>query len=191
MGCKQYAPTQRGAQTEMIRMLIFDCFSYDNDKSSLIAGSLYDVSLVVMPIIGGVVDYFGFRGLISSTAQFATIPIFFLFTFDNSIHPLPVFIWYGVTYSLTASVLWSCIPLVVDPAIVGTAMGLASFVQMLGIGCSNMVVGKFQVHKGSKRKLSVVIITNVKLMFQYFFINGGISRPAFLRSKLKTFFYES
>ncbi|XP_075262019.1 lysosomal dipeptide transporter MFSD1-like isoform X3 [Convolutriloba macropyga] len=145
-------------------MFVGDKYGYDNDKSSLIAGSLYDVSLVVMPIIGGVVDYFGFRGLISSTAQFATIPIFFLFTFDNSIHPLPVFIWYGVTYSLTASVLWSCIPLVVDPAIVGTAMGLASFVQMLGIGCSNMVVGAFLDH-GPDEKESMSQWKNVMIYF--------------------------
>ena len=90
-------------------------------------------------------DYFGFRGFLCSSAQLLTIPVFVIFALDTSIQPLTMFIWYGVTYSLTASVLWACIPLIVDPSIVGTAMGLTSCVQMLGIGTSNMIVGELLV----------------------------------------------
>lgn len=37
--------------------------------------------------------------------------------------------------------MWSSVPLVVPQATSGTAMGLATSVQMLGIGFSNLVVG--------------------------------------------------
>ncbi|XP_063718632.1 major facilitator superfamily domain-containing protein 1-like isoform X2 [Symsagittifera roscoffensis] len=128
-------------------MFVGDQYGFDNDKASVTAGALYDVSLFFMPVAGALVDYFGFRGFLCSSAQLLTIPVFVIFALDTSIQPLTMFIWYGVTYSLTASVLWACIPLIVDPSIVGTAMGLTSCVQMLGIGTSNMIVGALLGHK--------------------------------------------
>lgn len=38
--------------------------------------------------------------------------------------------------------MWPSIPLVVPQATLGTAMGLATSVQMVGIGVSNLVVGQ-------------------------------------------------
>jgi hypothetical protein len=38
--------------------------------------------------------------------------------------------------------MWPSIPLVVSQATVGTAMGVTTSVQMIGIGLSNLVVGK-------------------------------------------------
>lgn len=38
--------------------------------------------------------------------------------------------------------LWPSIPLVVSQATVGTAMGLTTSIQMIGIGISNLVVGQ-------------------------------------------------
>lgn len=38
--------------------------------------------------------------------------------------------------------MWPSIPLVVPQATLGTAMGLATSVQMVGIGISNLVVGQ-------------------------------------------------
>lgn len=37
--------------------------------------------------------------------------------------------------------MWPSIPLVVPQATLGTAMGLATSVQMIGIGLSNLIVG--------------------------------------------------
>ena len=38
--------------------------------------------------------------------------------------------------------MWPSIPLVVTQATVGTAMGLTTSIQMIGIGISNVVVGQ-------------------------------------------------
>lgn len=38
--------------------------------------------------------------------------------------------------------MWPSIPLVVPQATLGTAMGLATSMQMIGIGLSNLVVGQ-------------------------------------------------
>ena len=38
--------------------------------------------------------------------------------------------------------MWPSIPLVVPQATLGTAMGLATSIQMIGIGLSNLIVGQ-------------------------------------------------
>jgi hypothetical protein len=50
--------------------------------------------------------------------------------------------WLGVTCSFAAASMWPSIPLVVAPTTLGTAMGLTTSIQMIGIGISNWVVGK-------------------------------------------------
>ena len=38
--------------------------------------------------------------------------------------------------------MWPSIPLVVNQATIGTAMGLTTSIQMIGIGLSNVIVGQ-------------------------------------------------
>lgn len=38
--------------------------------------------------------------------------------------------------------MWPSIPLVVSQATVGTAMGVTTSIQMIGIGLSNLIVGQ-------------------------------------------------
>ncbi|KAM9124717.1 lysosomal dipeptide transporter MFSD1-like isoform 5-T5 [Pangshura tecta] len=49
--------------------------------------------------------------------------------------------------------LWPSIPLVVPQATLGTAMGLATSVQMIGIGLSNLIVGHILGTKSSELKI--------------------------------------
>nr|XP_005294441.2 major facilitator superfamily domain-containing protein 1-like isoform X3 [Chrysemys picta bellii] len=51
--------------------------------------------------------------------------------------------------------LWPSIPLVVPQATLGTAMGLATSVQMIGIGLSNLIVGHILGTKSSELKIPV------------------------------------
>lgn len=47
----------------------------------------------------------------------------------------------NLCFEIQAS-MWPSIPLVVPQATLGTAMGLATSIQMVGIGVSNLVVGQ-------------------------------------------------
>lgn len=51
--------------------------------------------------------------------------------------------------------MWPSIPLVVPQATLGTAMGLATSIQMVGIGVSNLVVGQIL---GTKSRYDVLQI---------------------------------
>jgi hypothetical protein len=47
----------------------------------------------------------------------------------------------GVGYSIVAAALWPSIALVVPGSVVGTANGIATSVQMLGVGLCNLATG--------------------------------------------------
>jgi len=49
---------------------------------------------------------------------------------------------YAYSTNILQASMWPSIPLVVSQATVGTAMGLTTSIQMIGIGISNLVVGK-------------------------------------------------
>ncbi|XP_060594998.1 major facilitator superfamily domain-containing protein 1-like [Ruditapes philippinarum] len=86
-------------------------------------------------------DVIGMRGYLAIGCAVFTIPVFGLLAFTH-VYPLVPTLWLGVTYSIAAASMWPSIPLVVSQATIGTAMGLTTSIQMIGIGISNLVVGQ-------------------------------------------------
>ncbi|XP_078657665.1 lysosomal dipeptide transporter MFSD1-like [Branchiostoma floridae x Branchiostoma belcheri] len=119
---------------------IQDKYHYPPDTSSYFAGAIYFVSMVASALIGIAIDFVGYRGILAVTCAVLTIPVFGLLAFTY-VHPLVCTIWLGVMYSIAAASLWPSIPLVVSQATLGTAMGLTTSVQMIGIGICNLVIG--------------------------------------------------
>ncbi|XP_062509561.1 major facilitator superfamily domain-containing protein 1-like isoform X2 [Corticium candelabrum] len=124
-------------------LFIQDKYGFSADTSSIIAGGVYDVSLVLAPFCGLLVDCAGRRGVLILLCLLLTVPVFALLAF-TCVYPLIPILWLGMTYSIGASSLWPSIPLIVPLQLVGTAMGVATTVQMVGIGICNIVVGKLE-----------------------------------------------
>ncbi|XP_064624959.1 major facilitator superfamily domain-containing protein 1-like [Lineus longissimus] len=120
---------------------IQDKYSIDKKTSSYLAGAAYDVSMILSPFLGGVIDIIGKRGILACMCAVLTLPVFGLLAF-TTVYPLVSIIWLGITYSFAAASLWPSIPLVVDQSTIGTAMGLTTSVQMIGIGLCNLIVGE-------------------------------------------------
>lgn len=116
-------------------------YGFDKQTAGYISGSVYDVSMVLSPFLGGVIDIIGKRGYLALSCSIATIPVFGILAFTNW-YPLIATLWLGITYSFAAASMWPSIPLVVSQATVGTAMGLTTSIQMIGIGISNLIVGQ-------------------------------------------------
>ncbi|XP_030622945.1 major facilitator superfamily domain-containing protein 1 [Chanos chanos] len=125
---------------------------YSQKESAYIAGAVYDSSLVLSASIGILIDYVGMRGIFAVMCAVLTLPVFGLLAF-TFVPPLVCTIWLGVTYSFAAASMWPSIPLVVPQATLGTAMGLATSVQMIGIGMSNLIVGQILGTKSSDAKI--------------------------------------
>ncbi|MBN3301839.1 MFSD1 protein, partial [Amia calva] len=125
---------------------------YSQKEAAYIAGAVYDSSLVLSAVVGILIDYVGLRGVFAVGCAALTLPVFALLAF-TFVPPLVSTIWLGVTYSFAAASMWPSIPLVVPQATLGTAMGLATSVQMIGIGISNLIVGQMLGTKSSDAKI--------------------------------------
>ncbi|XP_049336265.1 major facilitator superfamily domain-containing protein 1 [Astyanax mexicanus] len=125
---------------------------YSQKEAAYIAGAVYDSSLVLSAAVGILIDYVGLRGVFAVLCAVLTLPVFGLLAF-TFVPPLVSTIWLGVTYSFAAASMWPSIPLVVPQATLGTAMGLATSVQMIGIGISNLIVGQILGTKSSDAKI--------------------------------------
>ncbi|XP_015283617.1 PREDICTED: major facilitator superfamily domain-containing protein 1-like [Gekko japonicus] len=97
-------------------------------------------------------DYVGLRGVFAVGCAVLTLPVFALLAF-TFVPPLVSTVWLGITYSFAAASMWPSIPLVVPQATLGTAMGLATSIQMIGIGLSNVIVGRILGTKSSELKI--------------------------------------
>ncbi|XP_055925574.1 major facilitator superfamily domain-containing protein 1-like [Argiope bruennichi] len=115
-------------------------YHYDDNVSAYMAGAVYDVSLLLSPFLGGLIDIFGKRGILCIVCSVLTLPVFGLLAFSQA-HPLISTTWLGIAYSVAAASMWPSIPLVVSQSTIGTAMGIATSLQMIGIGFSNLIVG--------------------------------------------------
>ena len=113
---------------------------HSNEWASSRASTVYMVSMVVSPFLGAAVDWFGRRDYLTIFGTGLSIPVFLLLG-DSSIEPIIPLLMLGIAYSVCAAALWPTLQLLVDQKIVGRANGIATSMQMLGIGICNIVVG--------------------------------------------------
>lgn len=112
-------------------------------------GTPYYMSAFLSPILGFVIDKVGKRALMimfSSFIVFAACIITMILPDNDEIDwivmlPLAML---GVGYSVYASALWGSIPYVVKPKVVGTAFGITTAVQNIGLTIAPPVVGWVQ-----------------------------------------------
>eukprot|EP00299_Pterocystis_sp_00344_P000339 c10101_g8_i1.p1 GENE.c10101_g8_i1~~c10101_g8_i1.p1 ORF type:complete len:455 (+),score=103.28 c10101_g8_i1:47-1411(+) len=117
---------------------------YDNSKTpSYLASVVYFSSIMLAIPMGRIVDLFGRQSLWLLFGACLTPPVFLMFALTD-IYPLWPMLVLGVAYSVMAASLWPSIPLVIPLGTVGTAMGIATSVQMIGVGVTSLVAGVVQ-----------------------------------------------
>jgi len=109
-------------------------------KYSILSSLIYLVAIPCVPIFGRVVDYFGKRMVLLLLSVVTMIP-FNAYLEWTDWTPIPALIVAGMSYSMVASCLWPSICMTVRDEVVGSANGIATSIQMIGIACSNLLVG--------------------------------------------------
>jgi len=112
-------------------------------QANLRASAVYFMSMVFSVVVGAFVDRTGRRAQLALATTLLSIPCFLMlrFTYWDPIYAMCLL---GVTYMFAASTLWPGIPLVVPKHLIGTANGMATSTQMVGIALANMAVGSLQ-----------------------------------------------
>ncbi|XP_068162257.1 lysosomal dipeptide transporter MFSD1-like [Antennarius striatus] len=125
---------------------------YSQKEAAYIASAVYDSSLVLLVTLGILIDYVGLRGIFAVSCAVLTLPAFGLLAFTY-VPPLISTAWLGITYSFACVSMWASIPLVVPQVTLGTAIGLAVSIEMLGVGVSNLVIGSILGTTSSEAKI--------------------------------------
>ncbi|XP_055956716.1 major facilitator superfamily domain-containing protein 1 [Patella vulgata] len=118
-----------------------DKYGYSKSEASYIAGEPYDVAMVAAPIVGIIVDRVGYRGFLMIFSAAFTVPILPLVVFTNIPAYLASLI-IGFNYTFAAVSMWPSVPLLVKPRALGTAMGILTSLQYIGIGATNVGMGR-------------------------------------------------
>lgn len=117
------------------------------------------MSAILSPILGLFVDRVGCRAIIALSASAMLIGIHVTMAVSHGSPVLPL-ILQGLAYSMYAAVIWPSVPLVVEPKYIGTAFGVITSVQNIGLVSFPMIIAA--IYNGNHQQY----IPNV----EYFFV---------------------
>ena len=130
-------------------------------------------SMIFAPFAGDLVDRIGKRASLMVLGSLILIPAHLLMGITHW-NPIPMMIMLGAAFVLVPAAMWPSVPLVVDEKRVGTAFGLMTAIQNLGLGLFPYLNGKLRDMTGT--------YTSTQVMFAGLGIAGLIFAFLLLRS---------
>lgn len=106
-------------------------FGFSMEQAGFLASLLLITTMVFMPISGRMIDKKGKRASFMIYGSMIAIGALFWILFFKV--PAISIIMMGLSYSLVAVSIWSSVPLVIDKRYQGTAFGILSYVQNVGL----------------------------------------------------------
>ena len=97
-------------------------------------------AMVLTPLFGLLADYIGKRSLLMMFGSFILIPVYLLMAYTHVSLYIPMAMM-GIAFSLIPAVMWPSVALIVDEAKLGTAYGLMTMIQNIGLAGFNFLVG--------------------------------------------------
>eukprot|EP00912_Choanoflagellata_sp_UC4_P002483 UC4_evm1s1573 len=114
-------------------------YKQSSSMAGILAGLCYDMSMILSPFMGGLIDKIGKRGYLTFLCGIMMFPVFYMLGFTNVTPYIPI-VLLGLTYSLAAAALWPSVPLLVGKESVGLAYGILTSLQMISIGVCNFII---------------------------------------------------
>ncbi len=119
---------------------IFSSFLHMFSTAGGMTSIIIFASMVCAPFAGGLVDRIGKRATLMVIGSLLMIPAHLLMGITNW-NPIPSMIVLGAAFVLVPAALWPSVPLVVEEGRVGTAFGLLTAIQNVGLGLFPYVSG--------------------------------------------------
>ncbi len=109
----------------------------------------YIISACLSPLLGGFVDKFGMRAVISTIAPVALIVVHLLMA-STDVNPIGPMVGQGLAYSAFAAVIWPSVPLVVEKKLIGLGYGTITSVQNAGLAAFPLIVAAIYQQAGDE-----------------------------------------
>jgi MFS family permease len=97
-------------------------------------------SMIATPLFGLLVDRIGKRSLLMMLGSFLLIPVYLMMIYTDVSLYVPMAIM-GVGFSLVPAVLWPAVAYLVEQPKLGTAYGLMTMIQNIGLAGFNLLIG--------------------------------------------------
>jgi MFS family permease len=137
-------------------------------------------SMIFAPFAGGLVDRIGRRASLMVMGALLMIPAHLLLGITHW-NPIPMMAVLGVSFVLVPAAMWPSVPLVVEEKRVGTAFGLMTAIQNLGLALFPYLNGKLRDMTGTYTSTQVMFsgLGVVGLIFAFLLLradkrNGGV-----------------
>lgn len=97
-------------------------------------------AMILTPLFGLMADYIGKRSLLMMFGSMLLIPVYLLMAYTQINLFIPMAMM-GIAFSLIPAVMWPSVAIIVDEAKLGTAYGLMTMIQNIGLASFNFIIG--------------------------------------------------
>lgn len=97
-------------------------------------------AMVLTPLFGLLVDYVGKRSLLMMVGSLMLVPVYLIMAYTQISLYVPMAMM-GLAFSLIPAIMWPSVAIIVDEAKLGTAYGLMTMVQNIGLAGFNFLIG--------------------------------------------------
>jgi MFS family permease len=97
-------------------------------------------AMILTPLFGLLADYIGKRSLLMMIGSLILVPVYLLMAYTQVTLYVPMAMM-GLAFSLIPAVMWPSVALIVDEAKLGTAYGLMTLIQNVGLAGFNFLIG--------------------------------------------------
>jgi MFS family permease len=105
-------------------------------------------AMICTPLFGLLVDRVGRRALFMMFGSILLLPVYLLMAYSRISLYLPMALM-GMAFSLIPAVMWPSVAYIVDSKRLGTAYGLMTLIQNLGLAGFNLLIGWANDHAGA------------------------------------------
>ncbi|NOX38868.1 MAG: major facilitator superfamily domain-containing protein 1 [Calditrichaeota bacterium] len=97
-------------------------------------------AMIFTPLFGLLVDYIGKRALLMMFGSLLLIPVYLLMAYTSVPLYIPMAMM-GIAFSLIPAVMWPSVAYIVEQSKLGTAYGVMTMIQNIGLFAFNVIIG--------------------------------------------------
>jgi MFS family permease len=126
-------------QTFAVKFFI-DVHGTSREFGGFLSSMLTLSAMVLTPLFGLFADYIGKRSLLMMLGSLILVPVYLLMAYTNITLFVPMAMM-GIAFSLIPAVMWPSVAIIVDESKLGTAYGLMTMIQNIGLAGFNFIIG--------------------------------------------------
>lgn len=125
-----------------------DAHGTTRELGGFLSSMLTLFAMIATPLFGLLVDKVGKRALFMMFGSLLLIPVYLIMAYTHVSLYIPMAMM-GIAFSLIPAVMWPSVAYIVDQSKLGTAYGLMTLIQNIGLAGFNLLIGWANDHSGA------------------------------------------